>query len=91
MRKWIGVSVISAAAVTCGGIWARAQVVQPNNPRIAPNVAQQPPQIISGADFGFRVDSWGPDGRPTWRLVVHQKGEWVEVALAGGVRRLTAN
>ena len=50
------------------------------------------PQIISGADIGFRVDGVGADGKPIGRIVVHQKGEWIEVTLAGvGVRRLTVN
>ena len=90
MRKWIGVGIVSAITLVGGGLWAHAQI-QPNNPRSAPNV-QQPPQIISGADFGFRVDSVAPDGKPTGRIVVRQEGKWVEVALSGpAVRRLTAN
>ena len=92
MRKWIGAGLISAAVLIAGGLWAHAQVqVQPNNPRIAPNLGQQPPQVISGADFGFRVDSVAPDGTPVGRIVVHQKGQWVEVMLSGGIRRLSVN
>lgn len=90
MRKWIGIGIISAVAVAGTGLWVHAQVVQPNIPRTAPNLTQ-PPQIISGADFGFRVDSVSPDGTPVGRIVVHQKGQWVEVMLSGGIRRLTAN
>lgn len=92
MRKWIAVGVISVATLIAGGIWVHAQVqVQPSNPRIAPNLTQQPAQIISGADFGFRVDSVSPDGTPTGRIVVRQKGQWVEVMLSGGIRRLSLN
>jgi hypothetical protein len=66
--------------------------VLPNNPRLAPpNVATQPPQIISGADFGFRVDSVAPDGTPVGKIVVHQKGEWVEVRLSISPRRISVN
>jgi hypothetical protein len=91
MRKWIGVGLVSVAVIA-GGLWAHAQVQLPNGPRPAPGEVRQPPQIISGADIGFRVDGVAPDGKPVGRLVVHQRGEWVEVTLAGtGVRRLTAN
>jgi hypothetical protein len=92
MRKWIGVGIVSATVI-CGGLWAHAQQVLPNNPRLTPpGVPQPPPQIISGADIGFRLDSVGADGKPVGRIVVRQKGEWVEVTLAGvGIRRLTAN
>jgi hypothetical protein len=92
MQKWIGVGVI-AVVVISGGIWAHAQQVLPNNPRLIPPAqTQPPPQIISGADIGFRVDSVAPDGTPVGRIVVHQKGQWVEVTLAGSsIRRLTAN
>ena len=78
-----------AALLLATGLLASAQQVQPN-PRTAPNT-QPPPQIISGADFGFRVDRVGPDGKPTGRIVVRQEGKWVEVVLSGGLRRLTAN
>ena len=93
MRKWIGVGAIAVVAFIGGGTWAHAQQVVPNNPRLTlPAQAQQPSQIISGADIGFRVDSISPDGTPIGRIVVHQKGQWVEVTLAGtSLRRLTAN
>ena len=76
MRNWIGAATVMAVAFAGGVLWAQPKNVQP------------PPQIISGADFGFRVDSIAPDGTPSGKIVVRQKGEWVEVALTGGVRRL---
>ena len=76
MRKWIGAATVLAVAFAGGVLWAQPKNVQP------------PPQIISGADFGFRVDSVGADGAVSGRIVVRQKGEWVEVRLAGGPRRL---
>ena len=92
MRKWIGVGFLSVVTLVVGGIWVHAQQVLPNNPRLTPPApTQPPPQIISGADFGFRVDSVALDGTPIGRIVVHQKGQWVEVLVSGGLRRLTAN
>ena len=76
MSKWLSALIVVAVAFAGGVLWG-----QPKN-------TQPPPQIISGADFGFRVDSVAPDGTPNGKIVVRQKGEWVEVALAGGVRRL---
>ena len=76
MSKWIGASIVAAVAFMGGILWAQPKNVQP------------PPQIISGADLGFRVDSVGNDGTVSGRIVVHQKGEWVEVRLTGGVRRI---
>ena len=92
MRKSIGLVAV-VVLVSASGAWFAHAQVQPNNPRPAPPVqVQPPPQIISGADFGFRVDGVGPDGKPTGRIVVRQDGKWVEVALAStAVRRLTAN
>jgi hypothetical protein len=87
MCKWIGAGLVCAAILTGGGLWAHAQQV-PNNPRTAPNVVP-PPQIISGADLGFRVDSWGADGTPVGRFVVRHGGEWVEVRVPATTRRLT--
>jgi hypothetical protein len=76
MAKWISASLVLATVFAGGVLWAQPKNVQP------------PPQIISGADFGFKVDSVGPDGTVSGRIVVHQKGEWVEVRLTGGPRRL---
>ena len=92
MRKWIGVSIVSTVTLIASGLWAHAQQVLPNNPRLNPQAQAQPPaQIISGADIGFRVDSISPDGAPVGRLVVRQKGQWVEVTLSGSARRLATN
>ena len=77
MAKWIAAGVVIAIAFAGGVLWA-----QPKN-------TQPPPQIISGADFGFRVDSYAADGTPQGRIVVRQNGQWAEVSITGGVRRLT--
>jgi len=97
MRKWLGIGVISTALVVAGGIWVHAQNphVLPSpptlpNPRLAPPIPiQPPPQIISGADIGFRVDAWDGD-TPTGKLVVRHEGKWVELRISPSARRLTA-
>lgn len=78
MRNWLIVGIVSAAVVG-GGIWAEAQ---------APHVPEQPQEIISGADIGFRVDRWDGD-TPVGRIVVRHDGQWVEVRLPVSPRRLT--
>ena len=86
MRKW-SIGVVSAMAFAAG-IWTHAQV-QPNNPRPAPPLqVQPPPQIISGADFGFRVEAVAPDGTPSGKIVVRQNGQWIEVRLTAAARRI---
>ena len=79
MAKWISASIVVVLAFAGGVLWAQPRGVQP------------PPQIISGADFGFKVDSIAPDGAVSGRIVVRQKGEWVEVRLTGGARRIDLN
>jgi hypothetical protein len=76
MAKWIASGVVVAIAFAGGMLWAQPKNVQP------------PAQVISGADFGFRVDSMSADGTPQGRIVVRQNGQWVEVSITGGVRRL---
>ena len=88
MRKWIGVGIVSAAVIG-GGLWPHAQQAGPNNPRVVPPLLVQPPaQIISGADFGFRVDTVAPDGSLSGKIVVRQNGQWVEVRLTASARRI---
>ena len=77
MAKWIGASIVFALAFTAGVVWAQPKNVQP------------PAQVISGADFGFRVEGYAADGTPTGRVVVRQNGEWIEVRLPVNARRLT--
>ena len=76
MRQWICAIAVLTMVFAAGALWAQPKNVQP------------PPQIISGADFGFRVDTVAADGTVNGRIVVHQNGQWVEVRLTGGVRRL---
>jgi hypothetical protein len=70
MRKWIAIWLASLAVVAgLTTVLTRAQDVRP-----------QDPKIISGSDFGFRVDNTYT-GKPIGTLVVRVNGNWVEVAL----------
>ena len=49
--------------------------------------SQSEPRIVSGDDFGFRVEGTEPrTGRPTGTLMLRMDGEWVEAGWSGGVR-----
>jgi len=43
------------------------------------------PTVISGADFGFRVEG-NRGGTPVGTLVVKMNGQWVEAEIGGGGR-----
>jgi hypothetical protein len=43
-------------------------------------VTPVPPTVLSGSDFGFRVEGM-KNNRPTGVLVVRVNGQWVEVDL----------
>jgi len=77
MVRWSAAALLLIVAFAGGVLWAQTKNVQP------------PAQVISGADFGFRVDSYAADGTAQGRIVVRQNGQWVEVGITGGVRRLT--
>ena len=93
MRKWFAIGIVWAVTLLGTGLWVHAQ----SKPRILPLPGQFPntdsdiPQIISGADIGFRVDGWSKDGTPIGRIVVHQEGKWLDVTLSGRVRPLATN
>ncbi len=42
-------------------------------------------RIVTGDNFGFRVDGRGPDGRVTGTLMVRINGQWVPVGGWGTV------
>ena len=49
----------------------------------------QPPTVLSGSDFGFRVTAT-KGGHAIGTLVVKQNGQWVEADLGGmSVKQLT--
>jgi hypothetical protein len=57
----------------------RGQVIQ--------TVPLPTPEVISGADFGFRVE--GTQGvTPVGRLVIRKNGEWVEAKLGSATAKI---
>jgi len=92
MRKWLAVACVWILTLLATGLWVHAQ--RRNVPFPPPGQApgnEEIPQIISGNDIGFRVDSWSKDGTPIGRIVVHQEGKWIDVTLSGRVRPLATN
>lgn len=70
--------VMIVAALVAGGAWAHAQ--QAPYQMLPPT----PPNIRTGADIGFRVDST-KNGKAIGRLVVRLKsGDWVDVEFSTG-------
>jgi hypothetical protein len=47
------------------------------------------PQVLSGADVGFRIEGTDFSGRPVGTLVVRINGNWVEVGTSGRVHPAT--
>jgi hypothetical protein len=103
MKRFNLMMILSAAILVTGAVIAHAQrsTVSPVDPLLPgvtmqiPNVPlPQAPSVITGADFGFRVERM--DGnRPVGELVIRQNSPaggtvWVPVELGGaGVRQLT--
>ena len=70
------------------GFWVLSLVLVATLASIVTAQIQSTPRVMSGDDFGFRVD--GVDritNVPFGQLVIRVKGEWVEV---GGARRIPA-
>ena len=86
MRQRIVVGVVVAAVLIGGGIWAEAQNRVLPGP---PSLSNPPQEVISGADIGFRVDTWDGD-TPVGRIVVRHDGQWVDVRIPVTPRRLRA-
>ena len=64
----------------------------PAQPRIFPPQVVPPPdqpRVVSGDDFGFRVESIDRNGRPVGRFVARVNGEWREVVEGGRIARVT--
>ncbi len=75
---WIA-SLVATALLASGLTQAQVQI---------PRFSQQDPRILSGGDFGFRVDGYDRGGRPQGTVMVRQNGEWVEATFSIAVRRV---
>jgi hypothetical protein len=81
IRARLGLVVLWVASLAVVAPFARTQVLQ--------TVPLPTPTIVSGSDFGFRIE--GTQGAtPVGRLVVRRNGQLVEVAFGTGVPRVTA-
>ena len=69
---WVFVVVL----IACAAAWSYAQSLQ---------VTPVTPTILSGADFGFRVEG-NRAGTPVGTLVVRMNGQWVEAEIGGDGR-----
>ena len=88
LRKGLVVVALWVAPVFVAGMWGHAQTqAPPRQPRPAPGQALPQPDVISGADIGFRVDSRKGD-IPVGRLVVRVNGRWVEPEESVQIRRV---
>lgn len=72
-RRRILASAVGAAGAAVTGQRAAGQARQP--------------QLLTGADIGFRVDGVSADGTPIGTLVVRVDGKWVAPQFQSGVRR----
>jgi hypothetical protein len=89
--RMVAALLMLAATFAAGRLtYAQAQV-QPQNPpaQLRPPQGREP-LILSGSDFGFRVERYGRDGQPLGRIVVRIDGRWVEPRETGGVVPLTS-
>jgi hypothetical protein len=69
---WVVVIVLIAFAAA----WSYAQSLQ---------VTPVTPTVLSGADFGFRVEG-NRAGTPIGTLVIKMNGQWVEAEIGGDGR-----
>ena len=85
MGKWIGIWLVSLIAVAgLASVMVRAQLAPFSRPKA--ELADAP--ILSGADFGFRVEGT-QNGRAVGTLMVRVKGQWVEAGFSGTFNRVT--
>ncbi len=70
--KFIVATFVAVLALTS---WVSAQLL---------GVQPVPPKVMTGADFGFRVEGLRGD-TPVGSFVVKVNGQWVEVKTAPGI------
>jgi hypothetical protein len=80
-RRALLTSIVGAGA----SVGVAQEIVKP----IRPDGRQAEPQVLSGADIGFRVDHEDRDGARVGTLVVKVDGKWVDALFRAGIRRAT--
>lgn len=85
-RTGINLTVLTVFLAVAAA-WASAQVTRPPSSEtgIKP-MDLVAPQVISGSDLGFRVES-NRDGVPVGRLVVRINGRWVDAQVGTSGQR----
>ena len=78
LRRRTGFLVLACAVLLGAAIGLRGQAEVAPVPMGVPDA-----RIISGDNFGFRMDGRGPDGRVTGTLMVRINGQWTPVGGAG--------
>jgi hypothetical protein len=78
LRMRIGFLVLVCVALVGAAIGLRGQAQVAPVPLGVPDA-----RIISGDNFGFRMDGRGPDGRVTGTLMVRINGQWMPIGGAG--------
>ena len=80
VRTIVSLAVLWVVSLFVVASAVKAQVYEP--PRALPE-----PRVVSGPDFGFRIES-EQGGVPVGKLVVRVNGKWIEVRVGNlpGVR-----
>ena len=80
VRTIISLAVLWVVSLFVVASAVKAQVYEP--PRVLPE-----PRVVSGPDFGFRIES-EQGGVPVGKLVVRVNGKWIEARVGNlpGVR-----
>lgn len=86
MSQRLTLLAVAASVLILLAIAARAQsrgdIIPP------PGLTPAAPNVVSGSDFGFRIDGMKGD-TPVGAFVIRRNGQWVQVELGAGVQRLT--
>ena len=69
--------------------WIAAALAAPTTTLVFAQTRSPQPQVLSGADIGFRIEGTDFRGRPTGTLVVRIDGSWVAVGTSGGIHPAT--